>query len=72
MFFLKRHAGYKDIFVGFLVTGNKKGHLVVLTRWLEGWVSQAHQMENNDNTILDVFSVSEHLESNTTGGARKF
>ena len=27
----------------------------ILTRRLEGWVSQAHQVENNDNTILDVF-----------------
>ena len=63
---------YIYISVAFLVIGNEKCHLVVLTRWLAGWVSQTHQVENNDNAILDVFSVSEHLESNTTGGARKF
>ena len=30
----------------------------VITRWLEGWVSQT-QVEINDNTILDVFLASE-------------
>ena len=23
-----------------------------ITRWLEGWVSQTHPVEKNDNTIL--------------------
>ena len=27
---------------------------------MEGWVSQTHQVENKDNTILDVFLVSEN------------
>ena len=27
----------------------------VITRLLEGWFSQTHQVENNDNKILDVF-----------------
>ena len=31
----------------------------VITRWLEGWVSQTHEVEINDNTILDVFLASE-------------
>ena len=31
----------------------------VITRWLEEWVIQTHQVENNDNTIFDVFLVSE-------------
>ena len=43
----------------------KKMSTNVLTRWLKGWVSQTHQVENNDNTILDVFSVSENLKSNS-------
>ena len=31
----------------------------VITRWLEEWVIQTHQVENNDNTIFDVILVSE-------------
>ena len=30
----------------------------VITRLLEGWFSQTHQVENNDNKILDVFFFS--------------
>ena len=33
----------------------KKMPANVITRWLEGWVSQTHEVEINDNTILDVF-----------------
>ena len=40
----------------------------VTTRWPERWVSQTYQVEINDNTILDVFLVSEdqieHLKRN--------
>ena len=39
----------------------KKMSTNVLTRWLKRWVG----LENNDNTILDVFSVSENLKSNS-------
>ena len=28
-----------------------------ITRWLKRWASQTHQVEINDNTILDVFSI---------------
>ena len=31
----------------------------IITRFLEGWVSLTHQVENNDNTILHIFLVSE-------------
>ena len=31
----------------------------VITHWLEEWVIQTHQVENNDNTIFDVILVSE-------------
>ena len=31
----------------------------VINHWLEEWVSQTHQIENNNNTIFDVFLVSE-------------
>ena len=30
-----------------------------ITRWLERWFSQTHKVENNDNTILDVFLLLE-------------
>ena len=43
----------------------KKMSTNVLTRWLKRWVGLTHQVENNDNTILDVFSVSENLKSNS-------
>ena len=58
---------YTHIFAAFLETGNKNVNFIVLhqirkrrrqptlTRWLKGWVSQTHQLKNNDNTILDVF-----------------
>ena len=32
----------------------KKMSSNVITRWLEEWVIQTHQVENNDNTIFDV------------------
>ena len=55
------------IFVPFLETGNKNGYSFisvmkkkmwtnVITHWLKIWFSQM-QVENNDNTILNVFSV---------------
>ena len=34
----------------------------LITRWLGRWVSQTRQLENS-NTILDAYSVSEHLIS---------
>ena len=34
----------------------KKMSTNAITWWLEGWVSQTLRVENNDNTILDVFS----------------
>ena len=37
----------------------KKRSTNVITWWLEGWVGQIRQVENNDNTILDVFLVLE-------------
>ena len=37
----------------------KKRSTNVITWWLEGWVSQIRQVENNDNKILDVFLVLE-------------
>ena len=44
----------------------KKMSTNVITHWLEQWISQRHQMEINDNKILDVFLVSgdqkEHLK----------
>ena len=35
----------------------KKMSANAITCWLEGWVSQTHQVKNNDNTILDVLSI---------------
>ena len=37
----------------------KKMSSNVITHWLEEWVIQTHQVENNDNTIFDVILVSE-------------
>ena len=34
----------------------KKMSTNIIIHWLEGWVSQT-QVENNNNTILDVFSI---------------
>ena len=55
------------IFVAFLGTGNSNSHLIalnnlwkrkmstnVMIHWQGGWVSQTHEVENNDNTILDI------------------
>ena len=39
----------------------------VITRWLKRWVSQTHQVENNNNTILD-----QKTKSNNSGGAKTF
>ena len=43
----------------------------VITRWLDEWVIQTHQVENNDNTIFDVILVSEdqieHLRRSSKG-----
>ena len=58
---------YTYISIPFLKTGNrsvysfisvmkKKMWTNVITRWLERWFSQ-RQVENNDNTILNVFSI---------------
>ena len=71
------------IFVAVLEAENKKGHSIslhrswkkiktkVTSRWLEGWVSQTHQVEDNDNKILDAFSYQK-TKSNTSGGPKKF
>ena len=32
----------------------KKVSTNAMTCWLEGWISQTHQLENNDNAILDI------------------
>ena len=32
----------------------------IITRWLEGWVSQTHGVENIDITILDFLLASEN------------
>ena len=32
----------------------KKMSTNAMTHWLEGWISQTHQLENNDNAILDI------------------
>ena len=75
---------HTHIFVAFLGKGNKKRSLNsftsvmkkkmssnVITRWLEEWVIQTHQVENNDNTIFDVILVSEdqieHLRRSSKG-----
>ena len=50
----------------------KKMSTNVLTLWLEERVSQTHQVDNNDNTILDVFLLSENLESNNSGELESF
>ena len=50
----------------------KKMSTNVLTLWLEEWVSQTHQVDNNDNAILDVFLLSENLESNNSGELESF
>ena len=63
-----------------ILGNNKYGHLItlhqkmssnVITHWLERWVSQTHQMENNNNTILDVFNYQK-TKSNTSGGVKNF
>ena len=43
----------------------------VIIHWLERWVSQTHHMENNNNTILDVFNYQK-TKSNTSGGVKNF
>ena len=75
---------HTHIFVAFLGKGNKKRYLNsftsvmkkkmssnVITRWLEEWVIQTHQVENNDNTIFDVILVSEdqieHMSRSSKG-----
>ena len=35
----------------------KKISINAITCWLNGWVSQTDQVENNDNTILDALSI---------------
>ena len=49
----------------------KKMSTNTLIRWLEGWVSQTHRMENHDNAILDVFWCQK-TKSNISGGIKKF
>ena len=52
------------IFVAFLETGNKNGYSFtsvmkrkMWTNVITRWFSQMHQVENNDNTILNVFGI---------------
>ena len=41
----------------------KKMSANAIACWLEGWVSQTHQVKNNDNTILDVLTPQGELKS---------
>ena len=49
----------------------KKMSSNVITHWLEEWIIQTHQVENNDNTIFDVILVSEdqieHMSRSSKG-----
>ena len=63
------------IFVAFLGTGNNNSHLIalnnlwkkkmstnVMIHWLGGWVSQTHEVENNNNTILDILGSENQIK----------
>ena len=45
----------------------KKMPTNIITSFLKGWVSLTHQVENNDNTILHIFLVSEIQIENLRG-----
>ena len=57
------------IFVAFLETGNKNGYSFtsvmkkkMWTNVITRWFSQMHQVENNDNTILNVLVSKDQIE----------
>ena len=43
----------------------KKMSTNAINRWLEGWVSQTHPVEKNDNTILVSEDQIQHLRRNS-------